>query len=501
MINDTNSSIPLDSNIHSNYVDSSVPNRQVVNITADEATIKVANNIEQIKAVANNLTILLSSISSFESKYNKINQERIYDGNKKTGLEVLDNSLILKNYLSSIDSLSQNITQIINISNIKDDITSLNLLINEIQVIADNIDSIKNTSVISDYIVNISGISTELVELKSKQDEFLALHSNLEQILTIFNYLPSLVKIHTVINRYLQLQQSLNFSDEQAFNTLKNINDNLEDILNVSNQLESIKDIVLKIEDLDNITDKVNTSLIEINNKYTLELNTLGKDLSNELQQSVLETKKQFQDLIERQFKYVEQCSNLVNSLTSIKHDIDLAKINFKDLEVKTESNLNKLIREQDAKYSELKEEYSVKLKEINNQYDSMVQEFNNRIITLENEIRNKLTKLDKYELEYSNIREQIELIIQSKISEMIKVDLSPFLVNNKIHRLEVLELIKENSSNTGGMTEEEIKKLVVDTITKQNLTKEEVIQWLQELNKYRDNKLSITNFEEFIRS
>ena len=46
-----------------------------------------------------------------------------------------------------------------------------------------------------------------------------------------------------------------------------------------------------------------------------------------------------------------------------------------------------------------------------------------------------------------------------------------------------------------------EIKKLIADTITSQNLSRDEVIEWLHRLNEYREEKLEIEDFSELVRN
>ena len=86
----------------SNHQDKNLPNNSIVNVVADAATQLVADNMNAVISLSQNLNNLLQATQTFNTKYDQLTQDRIYDNATKTGLEILDNSLVLKNHLHLI---------------------------------------------------------------------------------------------------------------------------------------------------------------------------------------------------------------------------------------------------------------------------------------------------------------------------------------------------------------------------------------------------------------
>ena len=91
--------------------------------------------------------------------------------------------------------------------------------------------------------------------------------------------------------------------------------------------------------------------------------------------------------------------------------------------------------------------------------------------------------------------------MIKAEIGRMIHLDLNPYLNQGKYSKGDIINLIMQYAPSTKTLTEAEIKKLIADTITSQNLSRDEVIEWLHRLNEYREEKLEIEDFSELVRN
>ena len=124
----------------SNHQDKNLPNNSIVNVVADAATQIVADNMNAVISLSQNLNNLLQSTQTFNTKYDQLTQDRIYDNATKTGLEILDNSLVLKNHLDQISNVANHLMNVIKVSDLEQQLTQVSLLETEIKDLVNELD-------------------------------------------------------------------------------------------------------------------------------------------------------------------------------------------------------------------------------------------------------------------------------------------------------------------------------------------------------------------------
>lgn len=514
MVADANTPKPIPT-LNSNHQDSTLPNGQVVTIEADNATKIVADNITAITSIAKNLSTILTQLRTFNDKYNGLLTELNYDGGTKTGIQVLESSLDLKNYLTQISDIASNLTNILKVADLDSQIRQLSLLETDIKDIVNNLADIQKTAALTDYVANVSAISDDIIRIREIEDIIIALTNHIEQLNTIYNYLPQLLKLTQFVTQYLELQQNLGFSDDEYFNILNTISDNLTNILKVAGEIDTMVDISKRLDEFPDIIKNIDDELKDLAVRYQRELENGAKNLTDEFNKAVIDTRVRFQELIERQANYVEECRQISMSLNQLQSDIKIAELDLQKLKIEIQSDAKTTLQELKNDFLKLEMDYTNRIEKLitenNATLSTKSNEFFIKVQTLENEHKQQMNdiqrdlvsafdRIDKATTQYEDFKSQVELMIKAEIGRMLQVDLTPYLNQNKFSKGEIINLIMQYAPATKTLTETEIKTLIKDTIATQNLTKEEVIQWLNRLNEYRDEKLVIENFDDLFK-
>lgn len=512
MVADSNIPQPI-STLPSNYQDSNLPANQSIQIEADEATKIVADNITAITSISKNLSILLTQLQGFNTKYNSLLIDKNYDNFTKTGIQVLESSLDLKNYLTQISDIANNLTNVLKVANLDSQILQLSLLENDIKEIVNNLIDIQKTAALTDYIANVSAISDDIIRLREIENIILALTHHIEQLNTIYNYLPQLLKLSQFVSQYLELQQSLGFTDERYFEILNSIADNLNNILKIAGEIDTMVSIANRLDEFPDLIKNIDDNLKDLATKYQKELENSAKNLTDEFNKAIIDVRVRFQDMIEKQADYVEECRKISINLNHLQSEIKIAQLDLEKLSLEVRADTKTTLEEFKNKFLRLEMDYTNKIEKLilENQsiLDSKSNEFFIKVQTLENshkqqmneiqlKLNSALERLNNSTNEYDKFKEQMELIIKAEIGRMLQVDLNPFLNQNRFSKDEIINLILQYAPATKTLTETEIKDLIKDTIIQQGLTREEVITWLEKLNEYRDSKLYIENFDNF---
>ena len=500
----------------SNHQDKNLPNNSIVNVVADAATQIVADNMNAVISLSQNLNNLLQTTQTFNTKYDQLTQDRIYDNATKTGLEILDNSLVLKNHLDQISNVANHLMNVIKVSDLEQQLTQVSLLETEIKDLVNELDNIEKVAQYSEFVVQVANISEEIFKLRELEEVLVALHFNLDKLITIYNYLPQLLRLSEALERYLAFTKDNMLTDEQVYRMIDDLVSNLEHFVAIYNQLPDIIELANKIEKFPELIEKINIDLEELTLKYQKQLENYVNNLTDGYEKALLETRAKFQEMLEKQSNYVEECRKISMNLTSAQTEIEVAKLDLQKLKLETQSELKAKFQEIENKFLTLELEHINKVESLltnsqttlNRKYD----EFHMKLQNLELQYQQKtdlmekklliaLDKLEKSTQEYESFKSEVTLMIKAEIGRMIHLDLNPYLNQGKYSKGDIINLIMQYAPSTKTLTEAEIKKLIADTITSQNLSRDEVIEWLHRLNEYREEKLEIEDFSELVRN
>ena len=255
---------------------------------------------------------------------------------------------------------------------------------------------------------------------------------------------------------------------------------------------------------------------MNLKEEYQKQLENYVNNLTDGYEKALLETRAKFQEMLEKQSNYVEECRKISMNLTSAQTEIEVAKLDLQKLKLETQSELKAKFQEIENKFLTLELEHINKVENLltnsqttlNRKYD----EFHMKLQNLELQYQQKtdlmekklliaLDKLEKSTQEYESFKSEVTLMIKAEIGRMIHLDLNPYLNQGKYSKGDIINLIMQYAPSTKTLTEAEIKKLIADTITSQNLSRDEVIEWLHRLNEYREEKLEIEDFSELVRN
>ena len=307
----------------SNHQDKNLPNNSIVNVVADAATQLVADNMNAVISLSQNLNNLLQSTQTFNTKYDQLTQDRIYDNATKTGLEILDNSLVLKNHLDQISNVANHLMNVIKVSDLEQQLTQVSLLETEIKDLVNELDNIEKVAQYSEFVVQVANISEEIFKLRELEEVLVALHFNLDKLITIYNYLPQLLRLSEALERYLAFTKDNMLTDEQVYRMIDDLVSNLEHFVAIYNQLPDIIELANKIEKFPELIEKINIDLEELTLKYQKQLENYVNNITDGYEKALLETRAKFQEMLEKQSNYVEECRKISMNLTSAQTEME----------------------------------------------------------------------------------------------------------------------------------------------------------------------------------
>lgn len=298
VIDNTKQSSDRQADALTSYVDKTVSQVVVTQITADESARICADNIADIKAVANSITNILTQTKAFNENYTKL-QNTMPNSNKKA-IEVLDESIVKFNtaLVLNINKVCEISTQINDLAKIKDTLTNLMTLERVMINLNDNLTTLVKLGANVDNIQTVAGLSANIEVIVQMQDKLIKLYDNINQLETIYFYLPDLLQVYSWIVQYKKSQQKNNFTDDEFFTSVIKLIANLESLINLS---VNVKDLLAVKKQLDNaptLLQNIKDELANLEVQYAANLRDDFINYKRELGVFVADTKIQIGELI-----------------------------------------------------------------------------------------------------------------------------------------------------------------------------------------------------------
>lgn len=291
--------------------DPSLNNTQSILVTnvADADTQIVAANIADIKNVSANINAILSKTEAFNTNYAKLMAE--VDNGTRTGLSVLNQSLdtFTAEIIADIDSVAAMTTELKNINNIKDVIVSVNGMQTLMDKINNNMQVITAVATSTEQISAVNKLSQSIHDVLMIQTELLNIDANMNKIQTIYNYMSELLLVCEWANSYKQQQAALGFTDEQFYNAMITLMNNLTALLEIFNNLGKLTNIYDLIQMMPDKIAETEAQLLALFTKYQLALADQQKTITRELNSIVADTKIQFAEILLK-FGNIDQSTN-----------------------------------------------------------------------------------------------------------------------------------------------------------------------------------------------
>lgn len=291
--------------------DPSLNNTQSILVTnvADADTQIVAANIADIKNVSANINAILSKTEAFNTNYAKLMAE--VDNGTRTGLSVLNQSLdtFTAEIIADIDSVAAMTAELKNINNIKDVIVSVNGMQTLMDKINNNMQVITAVATSTEQISAVNKLSQSIHDVLMIQTELLNIDANMNKIQTIYNYMSELLLVCEWANSYKQQQAALGFTDEQFYNAMITLMNNLTALLEIFNNLGKLTNIYDLIQMMPDKIAETEAQLLALFTKYQLALADQQKTITRELNSIVADTKIQFAEILLK-FGNIDQSMN-----------------------------------------------------------------------------------------------------------------------------------------------------------------------------------------------
>lgn len=291
--------------------DPSLNNTQSILVTnvADADTQIVAANIADIKNVSANISAILSKTEAFNINYAKLMAE--VDNGTRTGLSVLNQSLdtFTAEIIADIDSVAAMTAELKNINNIKDVIVSVNGMQTLMDKINNNMQVITAVATSTEQISAVNKLSQSIHDVLMIQTELLNIDANMNKIQTIYNYMSELLLVCEWANSYKQQQAALGFTDEQFYNAMITLMNNLTALLEIFNNLGKLTNIYDLIQMMPDKIAETEAQLLALFTKYQLALADQQKTITRELNSIVADTKIQFAEILLK-FGNIDQSTN-----------------------------------------------------------------------------------------------------------------------------------------------------------------------------------------------
>lgn len=291
--------------------DPSLNNTQSILVTnvADADTQIVAANIADIKNVSANINAVLSKTDAFNTNYAKLMAE--VDNGTRTGLSVLNQSLdtFTAEIIADIDTVAAMTTELKNINNIKDVIVSVNGMQALMDKIVNNMQVITAVATSTEQISAVNKLSQSIHNVLMIQSELLNIDANMNKLQTIYNYMSELLLVCEWVNNYKQQQTALGFTDEQFYNAMITLMNNLTSLLAIFNNLDKLTNIYDLIQMMPDKIAEAEAQLLALFTKYQLALADQQKTITRELKSIVTDTKIQFAEILLK-FGNIDQSMN-----------------------------------------------------------------------------------------------------------------------------------------------------------------------------------------------
>lgn len=291
--------------------DPSLNNTQSILVTnvADADTQIVAANIADIKNVSANINAILSKTDAFNTNYAKLMAE--VDNGTRTGLSVLNQSLdtFTAEIIADIDTVAAMTIELKNINNIKDVIVSVNGMQALMDKIVNNMQVITAVATSTEQISAVNKLSQSIHNVLMIQAELLNIDANMNKLQTIYNYMSELLLVCEWVNNYKQQQAALGFTDEQFYNAMITLMNNLTSLLAIFNNLDKLTNIYDLIQMMPDKIAEAEAQLLALFTKYQLALADQQKTITRELNSIVTDTKIQLAEILLK-FGNIDQSMN-----------------------------------------------------------------------------------------------------------------------------------------------------------------------------------------------
>ena len=285
-------------NALTNHNDKTVSRVVVTQVTADESTRICAENIADIKAVANNITNILTQTREFNDKYNAL-QKTMPNSNKKA-IEVLDESVVkfTADLVMNIDKVCEISNDITDLAQMKDVMQNLLKLENVMTKLNDNLDILIKLGANVDNIQIVANLSEKIARIVLIEDKLITLYDNIHQLETLYNYLPELLQIYAWIVQYQKSQAKNNFTDDEFFTSVIKLTKNLEELINLSVNVKDLLAVKKQLDDAPNLLANIKAELATLETQYSANLRDEFTNYKRELGVFVADTKIQIGELL-----------------------------------------------------------------------------------------------------------------------------------------------------------------------------------------------------------
>lgn len=266
-------------------------------VFSDEAATIVADNIVMIKELALRMNDIISKTTEFNNLTTKLLEEK-YD--TKNSIDVLAeaNKAFTTSLVDNIKIVTQLQDEVMKVSNISTQIEKLGQMSDILTKINNNLVTISEVGALNEAIIVVSGLQAEIKKIVLFSDQLIRIDANLDKLITIFNYLPQLLALNSAIQKYITLQGQFNFTDEEAYQALKQIFDNINTIILVSNNLTDLIAIKDLLEQTPDLLNQIKQELQSLTTNYSAQLTDQFNAHKKDLAKFVADIKIEIGDLM-----------------------------------------------------------------------------------------------------------------------------------------------------------------------------------------------------------
>ncbi len=397
-------------------------------VIADADTTLVAQNIDKIRLLADNISKIIHNTELFNNRYSKLINEIIYQENTMNAIDVIDSGLDFKKdgSLDKIVDVSSISKEISLISNFTNEITEVSKLKEVIKSLVDIIDDIRMCSSISDQIVMNSALHKEITEVITYHEELIKLDFELDKLLTIYKYLPEILRTSEFVKIYLDIKGELQFTDKEYFETLSKIVNNLDEIYKVANSLDDLNRLLDILDKAPDIVEDVIRKLENASITYNAKLKDLYEELVTKLNTTISKADLSIKEDISKVHQYTLDIKELTlnGKETFIKLDnfMKESKLELRELTNRAELQIN---------------DTNTILKNTLKDYEVQYNNLKNEIIILRNE--------------YQSFKDNVDMYVKAQIVDLLKVTLEPIFKENNMTIDGLDKLLVSDLANPNG--------------------------------------------------
>ena len=277
-------------------------------LVADPDVSIVAANMADIKNISANITDILTQTREFNNNYKALETTN--------AVQVLENGMNTFNasLLGQINEVIRMKDSIVSLGAMTNSIEALNQVVNVMTNLNNNILTIQALAPITDDISIVAGLNANIELIVLLQTELKAIFMNLNELHTIYNYLPELLKNNEWINKYLESQNRLQFTDDSFFTAITSIQNNLQAILNISTNLAGLNELKATLDNAPGIIQNTKTELDNLLITFKTNTSDLVANYKKELASEVVNIKLELGKLMLELAEIISNLKRCVNS-------------------------------------------------------------------------------------------------------------------------------------------------------------------------------------------